>query len=601
MRALDYTLRDRARWSSKFGLLKRGYTIDSWDFQVKDEYSVPFPIGTDIKIDPDRTKFGIFFGDNTAYAQACEQLAEMLTVAGRIDDAQRYLDRAREIRARLDALAWNGRFYRHRIEEDPAVVRDLGVDESQQLAMSNTYTLNRGCGRVQAVAILKTYLGLKAHLPVGSPGEWYAIYPPFERGFGGHSGKWQYMNGGVHGHAAGELARGAFAHGFESYGVDILRRLLALGRAQGGFLRFAYTGAIEPQISRPNFHLLDLAAPANMDLWEASERGGIAWMAADVGNDMRNLPVGDQVFAGIPFKVADPANNDRKSAIAVSQRAGFPDTVEVSVNRSAAAIYLLHSVNGMGRSGVAGALSLAYEDGTQHATYIMGTQVAGWWFPQLSTKTSGVAWRGPNPRSTDVGVCWAAIENPHPEKPIGKLRFGASVEGAIYAVLGVTTADQMPIQPVDLVSTGGPDNWTGGTCTLALIEGLAGVGNAPGTTALRQVILSPRWAAAEVKDVSVCVRYPASNGYVSYRYHFNADQRMIELTITGSGERCSCHVLLPEGAQTTGIQINNAAIPFHDTVVEQSRYADFHVSLPGPVEIQIGLAPYVPSLNGSRV
>jgi hypothetical protein len=97
------------------------------------------------------------------------------------------------------------------------------------------------------------------------------------------------------------------------------------------------------------------------------------------------------------------------------------------------------------------------------------------------------------------------------------------------------------------------------------------------------------------------VRYPASNGYVSYRYHFNADQRMIELTITGSGERCSCHVLLPEGAQTTGIQINNAAIPFHDTVVEQSRYADFHVSLPGPVEIQIGLAPSVPSLNGSRV
>jgi len=68
VRALDYTVADRARWSAGFHLLKRGYTIDSWDFQVEDEYTVRFPLATGMMIDPDRTKFGVFFGDNHGYA-----------------------------------------------------------------------------------------------------------------------------------------------------------------------------------------------------------------------------------------------------------------------------------------------------------------------------------------------------------------------------------------------------------------------------------------------------------------------------------------------------------------------------------------------------
>ncbi len=246
MRALDYGVTDRARWSSKFELLKRGYCIDSWDFQVHDEYTVEFPLATAQQIDPDRTKFGVFFGDNHGYAYACEQLAEMLDCAGRTDEAAAYRERADGIRRRLTDLAWNGRFYTHHVEEDPDVVRDLGVDEKAQIAMSNAYALNRNIPHEQCVAILRTYLDLRDDLPPGSPGERYAIYPPFGRGFGGDGGKWQYMNGGVHGHAAGELARGAFEHGFERYGADILERVLGLGREHGGTVRFAYTGAYEP-------------------------------------------------------------------------------------------------------------------------------------------------------------------------------------------------------------------------------------------------------------------------------------------------------------------------------------------------------------------
>ena len=244
-KALDYSVTDKARWSEKYKLLKRAYTIDSWDFQPHDKYLVDFPLGKGQMIDPDKTKFTIFYGDNTGYAQSCDELAQMLLYSGEKDEADKYFKRAKDIRERIDTLAWNGRFYRHRIEEDQTVVRDFGVDEASQISFSNCYTLNRGCTHEQAVAIIKTYMELKENLPNGSPGEFYAIYPPYESGFdeGGTNSKWQYMNGGVHPHAAGELARGAFKNGYEKYGVDILDRISAMAEKSGGIARFAYTGA----------------------------------------------------------------------------------------------------------------------------------------------------------------------------------------------------------------------------------------------------------------------------------------------------------------------------------------------------------------------
>ena len=52
------------------------------------------------------------------------------------------------------------------------------------------------------------------------------MYPHYPKGFA--MGKGEYMNMGVTPIVAGELAHGAFEHGFEDYGVDILRRVAAL-------------------------------------------------------------------------------------------------------------------------------------------------------------------------------------------------------------------------------------------------------------------------------------------------------------------------------------------------------------------------------------
>ena len=590
LRALDYGMTDRARWSSRFGLLKRGYTIDSWDFQVEDPYTVPFPLATSQLIDPDRTRFGVFFGDNHGYAYACEQLAEMLAHAGRGREAAKCRRRAKEIRRRLDRIAWNGRFFLHRVEEDSRARRDLGVDEKSQIAMSNAYALNRSIPHAQCVAIVRTYQDLRRRLPPGSPGEFYSIYPPFERGFGKDSGRWQYMNAGVHGHAAGELARGAFEHGFEEYGADILRRVRELGRRHGGIVRFAYTGACEPPPPKQVFTPLDISAQANMDFRFEGAPGVPGWMAEKDGNDLRNMPTGRQTLAGVPFSVPDPEQNERRGALAVGHRNRFAPRVEMPVGAKAGAVYLLHTSASVGPSSVAGAVTFCYPDGSVHSTYILRDKhLTGWWFPHLKTEHSGVAWRGPNPRSSDVGVCWAALPNPHPEKTIRSLIFSAAVEGAMYAVLGVTLADRMPHVPPKAVSFGGPDNWSGGTCLLALMQGLAGIADAG--TAYARVRLSPRWPAAGVPQAAVTARYGASQGYVAYRYRHDAKARVIELEVTGGGDGCELRVLLPAGAKRVAeATMDGRAMRARLEKVEKSVYAVLKVGLAKPTTVCVKYA-----------
>src|SRR5690554_4980268 len=120
----------------------------------------------------DRTRFGIMHGDNTGFAASCQYLAQMLRRAGRADEAEKYEQLSKEIKERLDKLAWNGSFYTHHIPEDENVKRDLGVDQSTQLSLSNAYGLNRTLTHEQCVSIINEYLKIKNNLPYGSPAEW---------------------------------------------------------------------------------------------------------------------------------------------------------------------------------------------------------------------------------------------------------------------------------------------------------------------------------------------------------------------------------------------------------------------------------------------
>lgn len=115
IRAIGYSTGDACRWSKKFALFKRDYTIDTWDFQHEEDAAIS---GSVMSIDPQRTRFGVMHGDNTGMAAALGYLAEMLTATGRGAEAQTYLKLSQDLMKRVTALAWNGRLFTHFVDEN---------------------------------------------------------------------------------------------------------------------------------------------------------------------------------------------------------------------------------------------------------------------------------------------------------------------------------------------------------------------------------------------------------------------------------------------------------------------------------------------------
>ncbi|PDW03283.1 hypothetical protein [Candidatus Viridilinea mediisalina] len=249
-RAINYTLTSPERWQPDLGLVMRPFTIDTWDFAygptTRDPNTgQPAPRHW---ID-EHTKWGIFHGDNTGLAEALRSLAVMEAAAGHAELAAQRRGLANDIMVRLNRLSWNGNFFTHHVKLVPYQVP--GVDEARQLSLSNAIALNRGVlSLTQGRAILAEY-----QRRLNDPGrtafaEWFSIDPPFPPGAFGLDGRLgerpgEYVNGGIMPLVGGELSRGAFRHGYESYGFDILYRYDELIRRTGStFLWYYPTGGV---------------------------------------------------------------------------------------------------------------------------------------------------------------------------------------------------------------------------------------------------------------------------------------------------------------------------------------------------------------------
>ncbi|GAB4108573.1 MAG: hypothetical protein OHK0022_60160 [Roseiflexaceae bacterium] len=242
-RGLAYSTSHPQRWEPSLGLLKRPFTIDTWDF----EYGGP-TISPDGKLAPrhwidSQTKWSIMHGDNTGLAYAMQLMARIDERMGDGAGAARWREQAAALMQRLNNTSWNGTFYTHQV---PLVPFELpGVDMARQLSLSNAYALNREVlTPVQANAILGEYQ--RRYQNRGEAfAEWYSIDPPFpadsfgtEQGWGKSPG--EYVNGGIMPLVGGELSRGAFRWGDPRYGFDILDRYYFLIRSQGGSYLWYY-------------------------------------------------------------------------------------------------------------------------------------------------------------------------------------------------------------------------------------------------------------------------------------------------------------------------------------------------------------------------
>lgn len=226
-KALNYILEHEWYWDSDKGLVKRAYTIDTWDFA----YTAGSHDWLQFQID-ENTFWGISHADNSGYHEAFRIMAYLYDRFGDAWRARTWKDRATELRERMNSLCWNGKFYTHFVKITPVEIP--GVEESSQLSLSNPMAINRGVAtREMAVSIIEEYR--RRRTQTDSFAEWFSIDPPFPDGVFGDEKLvgGAYVNGGIMPLVGGELAKAAFQHGFEDYGVDILQRYHALISEKG--------------------------------------------------------------------------------------------------------------------------------------------------------------------------------------------------------------------------------------------------------------------------------------------------------------------------------------------------------------------------------
>ena len=226
-KAIDYVTSDPQRWDARHGLVKRGYTIDTWDFTYE-------PASVTNRTLTAATPQAIMHGDNSGVYQAMAQLAWLNGRLGHTAKAAAWRARADALRAAMYKHLWNGRFFFHQL---PLNVPPVDAHERERLSLSAAYDMNRGL--MPVADCRKTIEEFRRRRQTTDCfAEWFTVDPPYDFTFARHP-RGDYVNGGVCLFTAGELAKAALENGYEAYGWDILVRVKEMA-ARDGTLYFLY-------------------------------------------------------------------------------------------------------------------------------------------------------------------------------------------------------------------------------------------------------------------------------------------------------------------------------------------------------------------------
>ena len=219
-KGINYITSDKKRWDSERGLVKRPFTIDTWDFTNSPDSSY------NRRINPNEP-MSIMHGDNSGVYQAMNQLAWFNRRLGNDQAAKEWEKRAETLKDNMFKYLWNGKFFIHQLH-----INHTGIDDKEnvRLSLSNTYDINRGITNyAQSKSIIEEYIERRNTTKFFS--EWFSIDPPYPKFLSYEPG--QYVNGAISPFTAGELAKAAFNNGFEEYGWDIITRFMKLIERDG--------------------------------------------------------------------------------------------------------------------------------------------------------------------------------------------------------------------------------------------------------------------------------------------------------------------------------------------------------------------------------
>ncbi len=607
-KALAYNNSHPTRWSEKHQLVKRVHCMDSWDFQ-----NPHFCHGDHRRIN-EGDPFFLFHSDNSGLYASYWRIAEMHEAAGNTERAKELRQEGEALRRRANRKLFFDTQYGHMIPDDlPAKqVYDLVGDERQRMSLSTGYTINRRLPTHEmAVKILREYQRRGKAKKGESFAEWWTMDPPYEpEQWPGHGPpKGEYVNGGICAIVAGELAKAAFDHGMEDYGVDILDRLWALSEWDGGELHQVYRRLPEaPPQPNANFQHVDLRPFTNVGLKHDRRSKTPGW-TGEPGNDMRNLPVGTRRFgdpAVIEFDVIDPDENDGTAIVRLDSdpAKGWGELTIPVDHLTGRSLYFMHALStGVPLGSVVGSYDILYADGSEQRIHLRnGHELSLWWGITDNPDTrrhnhpvdrsiARVAWQGPNAQWKNVGLFMTGWNNPKPETPIVGLRAAANSvraggrrndpgsagrKDAGIMLAAVSVSDEPVKFEESIRSYGLPDNWSQAAVYYAIAEGLCGVEDRG--RAFDRVALAPRWAATDSDRNDVCLHYPASDGYCAYRYRHDPKRNRITLDVTGSFREAELHVLMPGRRTAKRVEVDGRDHPFEKGEIEGSRYADFQLN-----------------------
>jgi len=301
-KGLKYVLSDPNRWDPIHQVVKRPFTIDTWDFEY---------------MNPQRTwkkellRMCIMHGDNSGYYKAFCLMAKLYDHLGNEARAAEWKERAEGLKERTNQVCWNGAFYTHQVHLDPVDVPDVNEDEI--LSLSNTYDMNRGiASHEQAASIIREYLSRREKTRDQYFAEWFSIQPAFPVFLEGRVRPGEYVNGGVLPLVGGELARASFEHGFESYGVDILHRYAEMiTRDNAAYLWYHPDGS--PGLSKEGYLFRNLA---RTDGWGSSA------MVYALAEGLAGIEDRDKCFTRITLSPRWIAADVDKASVELSYPAG---------------------------------------------------------------------------------------------------------------------------------------------------------------------------------------------------------------------------------------------------------------------------------------